>query len=389
MTKFFGGFTIFAKKTDMKKHLQPTRLVFEILFWAAALYFFLNNAFLRPMQSQAVECAILGMIALVVYAEKYLLTPYILLRNKPLWYVLTLVAAAAAASAVEYFIVKPDIVSLYADSLPVDILNDYLSGVCTNIFLRDSAFICFFVLLHTGYILMNTLKEEREMLSEKENKIVIMLNHNKLTTIDTDKIRYAQCDGNITTIYLKNGQSYKQYVSLSTIEDCLSEDKCLRINRNTLVMLDSIDCYTVNGVFLQGMENPLPYYQKESEKVLSRLLIWNHRKFSKQSDSEIMRKNHDLAGLEEVSDDEIRQIGGIGAEFLEENSDKSSDCEQLEKVIQYIRLHSGCKISDISTGTGFKFRTVERLVHDLKTDGHICYKGSKRYGGYEAVEGGL
>ena len=378
--------TIFAKKTDMNKHLQLTGLVFEILFWVVTLYFFLNNSFLRPMQSCAVECAIVGMIALVTYTEKYLLTPYILLKNKPLLYVLTLLVSVAAATAVEYSIVKPGIVSHSAASLPKDILNDYLSGVLTNIFLRDSAFVCFFVLLHTRSILINTLKGERKMLSEKENKIVIMLSHNRLTTIDTDKIRYAQCDGNTTTIYLKNGQSYKQYISLTAVEDCLSEDKCLRINRNTLVLLNSIDCYTVNGVFLQGMESPLPYYQKESEKVLSRLLIWNHRKFSKQSDSEIMRKNHDLAGLEEVSDDEIRQIGGIGAEFLEENSDKSSDCEQLEKVIQYIRLHPGCKISDISTGTGFKFRTVERLVHDLKTDGHICYKGSKRYGGYKAVE---
>lgn len=235
---------------------------------------------------------------------------------------------------------------------------------------------------------MNTLRGERKMLSEKENKIVIMLNHNRLTTIDTDKIRYAQCDGNATTMYLKNGQSYKQYVSLSTIEDCLSEDKCLRINRNTLVLFDSIDCYTVNGVFLQGMENPLPYYQKESEKVLSRLLIWNHRKFSKQSDPEIVRKNHDLAGLEDVPGDEIRKNGGIGAKFLEEKSDVPAN-KTMQCIMNYIAKHPGCKISDISTGTGLKFRTVERLVHVLKTDERICHKGSKRYGGYEAVEGGM
>lgn len=281
----------------MKKHLQLTGHVFEALFWAVTLYFFLNNSFLRPMQSRIVECAIVGLIALVVYVEKYLLTPYILLKNKTLLYVLTLVASVAAATAAEYSIVRPSIVSLYVKSLPVDIVNDYLSSVLENIFLRDSAFICFFVLLHTSYILLNMLKGERKMLSKKENKIVIMLNHNKLTTVDTDKIRYAQCDGNITTIYLKNGQSYKQYVSLSTVEDCLSEDKCLRINRNTIVLYDSIDCYTVNGVFLLGMENPLPYYQKESEKVLSRLLIWNHKKFSKQSDPEIVRKKTRFGGI--------------------------------------------------------------------------------------------
>lgn len=373
----------------MKKQLLLAGYIFETLFWVFTIYMFLNNAFLRPMQNRTVECAIVGIIALVVYAEKYLFTPYILLKNRPLWYVLTLVAAVAAASAVEFVLVKPSIISLYAAYTSDIVLNDYLSSVLANIFLRNSAFICFFVLLHTSYILMNTLRGERKMLSEKENKIVIMLNHNRLTTIDTDKIRYAQCDGNATTIYLKNGQSYKQYVSLSTIEDCLSEDKCLRFNRNTLVLFDSIDCYTVNGVFLQGMENPLPYYQKESEKVLSRLLIWNHRKFSKQSDPEIVRKNHDLAGLEDIPGDEIRQIGGIGAEFLEEKSDKSPDCEQLEKVVQFIRLNPGCKISDISTGTGLKFRTVERLVHVLKTDERICHKGSKRYGGYEVVEGGM
>lgn len=369
----------------MKKQLLLAGYIFETLFWVFTIYMFLNNAFLRPMQNRTVECAIVGIIALVVYAEKYLFTPYILLKNRPLWYVLTLVAAVAAASAVEFVLVKPSIISLYAAYTSDIVLNDYLSSVLANIFLRNSAFICFFVLLHTSYILMNTLRGERKMLSEKENKIVIMLNHNRLTTIDTDKIRYAQCDGNATTIYLKNGQSYKQYVSLSTIEDCLSEDKCLRINRNTLVLFDSIDCYTVNGVFLQGMENPLPYYQKESEKVLSRLLIWNHRKFSKQSDPEIVRKNHDLAGLEDIPGDEIRQIGGIGDSFLEEKTNLSAN-RIMQCIMDYIAGHPGCKVPEIAAGTNQKTRTVERELSALKAMGIVQYSGSKRYGGYRIME---
>lgn len=370
----------------MKKHLPLAVYVFETLFWAVTLYFFLNNSFLRPMQSRIAECAIVGMIALIVYAEKYLFTPYILLKNKPLLYVLTLMVSVVAATAVEYYIVRPNVVSLYTKSLPVDILNIYLLGVLKNIFLRDSAFICFFVLLHTSYILMGALREERKMLSEKENKIVIMLNHNKLTTIDTDKIRYAQCDGNITTIYLKNGQSYKQYVSLATIEDCLSEDKCLRINRNTIVLYDSIDCYTVNGVFLQGMEKPLPYYQKESEKVLSRLLIWNHKKFSKQSDPEIVRKKQDLAELEEILHDENRPIGGIGGTFLEEKCTDVSANRTMQSILDYIAEHPGCKVPEIAAGTNQKIRTVERELRTLKAMGLVQFSGSKRYGGYRVVE---
>lgn len=369
----------------MNKQLQLIGHIFEILCWAVSLYFFLNNAFLRPMQGPAVECAIVGIIALIVYAEKYLFTPYLLLRNKPFRYVLTLVAAVAAATAVEYVLVKPSIVSLYAAYTSNFILNDYLSSVLANIFLRDAAFVCFFVLLHTSYILRNALKEERKMLLEKENKIVIMLNHNRLTTVDTNKIRYAKCDGNITTIYLKNGQSYKQYVSLSTFEDCLSEDKCLRINRNTIVLYDSIDCYTVNGVFLQGMEDPLPYYQKESEKVLSRLLIWNHKKFSKQSDPEIVRKKQDLAELDEVLHDENRPIGGIGDSFLEEKNTVVSANRTMQCIMDYIAGHPGCKVPEIATGTNLKTRTVERELSSLKAMGKVQHSGSKRYGGYRVV----
>lgn len=369
----------------MKKQLLLVGYIFETLFWVVTIYFFLNNAFLRPMQSPAVECAIVGIIALVVYAEKFLFTPYILLKNKSLLYIFMIMVSVAAATAVEYSIVRPSIVSLCAASVSMDILNDYLSAVLKNIFLRDSAFVCFFVLLHTSYILMNALRGERKMLSEKENKIVIMLSHNRLTTIDTDKIRYAQCDGNTTTIYLKNGQSYKQYVSLSTIEDCLSKDKCLRINRNTLVLFDSIDCYTVNGVFLQGMEKPLPYYQKESEKVLSRLLVWNHKKFSKQSDTEIMRKNHDLAELEEVLRDENRPIGGIGGSFLEEKTNLSAN-RIMQCIMDYIDGHPGCKVPEIAAGTNQKTRTVERELSALKAMGIVQYSGSKRYGGYRVVE---
>lgn len=386
MTKVFGGFTIFAKKIMINK-LRAIEYGIEIVFWILAFFYFLNNSFLRPVQNIGTECVILLMIAVVVYADKYLYTPLFLLRNRYLPYAFCLVFSVMAATVAEFAVVKPDIVAIFAPSLPEKALNDYLTGVFLNLSLRDSAFVCFFFLFHAFFRTTILRLNEHKVISKETDKHVIMLSNKNMALVDVGKIRYAQCGGNKTTLYLKNGQAYKEYVSLSMVEASLPEGKCLRINRDTIVVYENIRSYTSDSVYLQGSEEPLPFYKKHPEKVLAKLLIWDRGKYV-ESDKEKLPKNCDLAGLELEICDENPTIGGIGAEFLEENSDKSSDCEQLKKVIQYIRLHPGCKISDISTGTGLKFRTVERLVHDLKTDGRICYKGSKRYGGYEAVEMG-
>ena len=366
--------------------MKIVRIILETLLWLAAFAYFLKNAFLRPMQPSAIEAFVLSIIAVIVYADKFLFMPFILLRNRQVSYILVSCAAVLGAAFTEFLMVKPSIISSYAEIFSNKLLKDYLHAVFLNICLRDCAFYVFFLILHFNGWVVGVLSEERKTLSNVDRKYVIMLRHNRLMTLDVDKIIYVHCEGNRSFIHMNNGQSYRQYASLSMIENTLSKDKCLRINRKTLVLYDSIDFYTSEAVHMHGIEEPLPFFLNQPEKVLARLLLWNKNKY-RQFSTEKSPKKHDLAGLGEILVDESRPIGGIGPEFLEENPDEISNHEQLGKVAQYIRLHPGCKISDISTGTGLKSRTVERLVHDLKTDGRICHRGSKRYGGYEAVEG--
>ena len=60
--------------------------------------------------------------------------------------------------------------------------------------------------------------------------------------------------------------------------------------------------------------------------------------------------------------------------------------EKQDTVLQYICKHPGCKSAEISAKTKLSSRTVERCISELKKQGLIEHTGSKKWGGYKAIE---
>ncbi|HIJ96523.1 MAG TPA: ATP-dependent DNA helicase [Desulfuromonadales bacterium] len=58
----------------------------------------------------------------------------------------------------------------------------------------------------------------------------------------------------------------------------------------------------------------------------------------------------------------------------------------INEVLDYVNMHPGVKGGEISGRFGFSQRTLERLLKELKEGRKIIFKGSKKTGGYYAVE---
>ena len=55
-------------------------------------------------------------------------------------------------------------------------------------------------------------------------------------------------------------------------------------------------------------------------------------------------------------------------------------------MLDYVRMYPGVKGGGISDRFGLSRRTLERFLKELKEDHKIMFKGSKKTGGYYAIE---
>ena len=60
--------------------------------------------------------------------------------------------------------------------------------------------------------------------------------------------------------------------------------------------------------------------------------------------------------------------------------------EKTDTVLQYIKEHAGSQTKEIAENTQFSPTTVERCLAELRKQGLVKYKGSKKTGGYHAVK---
>lgn len=52
------------------------------------------------------------------------------------------------------------------------------------------------------------------------------------------------------------------------------------------------------------------------------------------------------------------------------------------KILEYIRLHHGCRANAIAAAAGTTVRTVERHIRQLREQGMLEFRGAPKTGGY-------
>ncbi|MBR6174062.1 MAG: MarR family transcriptional regulator [Bacteroidales bacterium] len=62
------------------------------------------------------------------------------------------------------------------------------------------------------------------------------------------------------------------------------------------------------------------------------------------------------------------------------------ETQSSQMVLSFISEHPDCKGSDIADHLHVSLSTVNRILAQLKAEGLVEYVGSKKTGGYQAVE---
>jgi len=58
--------------------------------------------------------------------------------------------------------------------------------------------------------------------------------------------------------------------------------------------------------------------------------------------------------------------------------------EGIKSILEFIHNNPGKRVSQISELTNIPAKTIERWIKQLKEQGHIEFRGSKKTGGYYA-----
>jgi hypothetical protein len=212
---------------------------------------------------------------------------------------------------------------------------------------------------------------EKKAIIQKEGIISFFTCNKKQTTLKVSQIAYLYQNKNRTAIHTIDGKVSHTYSSLSAHKDSLG-DKCLRINREVLVIYDNIVSYTHDSLLVIDNNNAhikqFNFFKNKSYTIYSNLK--QKLPHLEQKNNKIVKQNDTFEGISYQNDDKNKTNDGINELILEE-----------------IRKKEGIYVSHLAEIFKKKFSksTLERKLKELREDGLIEFRGAKKNGGYYIV----
>lgn len=345
-----------------KKYFQ---ILSHTLFCIAVILVFGNFCRLRPAAYPSMyKEYISGAIVLAAfYANLLLCFPLLFTKNRPLAYCLSSLFLTLLAASSEFALVYPQIHNLLSMQFETREVREYLSNSFFFIFSRDCGFAALAFML--GYIKhLSQLNLSKDMLLMKHHKqIDIAINNNALKTINAEDICLCKQNGNYSVIYMKDGTHYDNYGALARLYELMDKERVIQVSRNCLVALDAIIEYNERLIKVNIGNNVPPeqivFPRDRAEELYVKILSFKNEQAIQQAQ----------ASANTQAESSPRKLSGY---------EKS--------IYQYIRKHPSCTSADLQKLTGLSPNSVYRYISVLKQRGLITHTGSKRTGGYYAVE---
>jgi hypothetical protein len=354
----------------MKKFIT-VQLIVHILFCTTLLYGFCYFSVIRPgtyahPYKEFISAIIL---LLIIYVNYLVFVPKIIYRNLYTLYIIVSLCLVILSGLIEMLIVKNDISSCVRNSFSESGYKHYIYTITWMIMLRNGGFYFFFTVL-------GLYKNNKKIALIKDKTIcndqgvVSFLRCNGLyIVLKISKILYFQQNRNRTTIYINDGNNYSVYSSLSDIEDYLG-NKCLRINRKTLVIYDNIASFSYNHIMIKDTKNTKMNSFNFFKSKCSNIYIDLQQKLPhlEQKNTTNPQKNDDFGRINTTSHDEKTTHGRTNDLILEE-----------------IRKNSNIHASKLMEILKIPERTLRRRLKELCEQGMIEFRGSNKTGGYHIV----
>lgn len=354
------------------KHLHTVvAILLNALFCAALLWFFTQNAYLRPYAGSATKEILAGLLLLgTIYTNYYVLYP--MLYNKyRVSYWISVAGASLVTAAVELSICKTFIIEMNAYFIDEVGPFAFFSKLLLFVFGRNLTFnFVPFVIRN-----MQNLKEEVEtkvqVIYQQNRLLDVCDKKNNCQHIPIDNILYFRKEGNYMFVYTVEGATFTRYGSIKHLGQLLGEDEFVRISKSIIVPYQYIESYDEKQVFMKKMPG--------SEEALS-------FHFGSQI------RDHALKLLAEHV--QILPKEEIAAEKPEEETEPMQEKKplslppqhKLDAVYAYVQSHPNSRSNEITSKIKFSQSTIERCLVELRKQNLIEYVGSKKTGGYRVVE---
>ncbi|MCL2246086.1 MAG: LytTR family transcriptional regulator DNA-binding domain-containing protein [Lentimicrobiaceae bacterium] len=244
----------------------------------------------------------------------------------------------------------------------------YLHSLFFLISLRDGGFYIFFTLLalyRNNQIIASN--KERSLIDEQET-IAFLQSNGTPVSFNINKLVYFEQRQNKTTIFTTLGTSCITYSSLADHENSFG-DKCIRINRNTLVFFDKILGFDQESLTVRDSKNggtTMLYFFKNNPLAVYTIL--------QKRITELEKKNAEK--MQKTQNDNV-------------NNDEKHKCDDVKiGILEEIRKNPG--INAIKLFKNFETKTslptLRRRLQELTESDLIEFKGAAKTGGYYIVQ---
>lgn len=353
----------------MKRSHTAVFILLNVLFCAALFWFFSQNSYLRPYAGSAIKeiLAALPLLA-IIYTNFFILYPKLYRKSKILYWI-TVMAFSFLAACLDLAIAYPNIAQYNGFLIENAGATHFVFKHVLFISGRNLAFNFIPFMFQVSRQLREALSAEVAIVYRDVKMLDVVDSDHNLLLIPKSDIYYCIQNGNFTRIYLtKNNFLYTRYGPMKHLEQLFGKEDFVRISPTVLVPYQYIRSCQGDEVFMKKMpcaDTPISF------KIETR---------DKNQISEIITLKLQL---------NRNQRGGAshGPSQRKQNPIKPSP-EKTEKVLQQIRKQPGCRANGIAAHTQYSLSTVERCLSELRKQGLVEFRGSKKKGGYFAVERG-
>ena len=323
-------------------------IIAHVLFWIGVCICFCIFSFLRPLALHYwKEIVSVFFIVGMVYLNYFVLISKLLLKRKRVFFWSCVIILLIGTVAAEMLLVDADMhermVWLQRD------FTLYYSNAIFLLFLRDASFFLLFLMLKLYRVKAIVLEKVEKVVSSETYKLIIISPNEKPQLIDFNNIAYFLFEDGEIVVILKSGERKQRSGSLSDIEKMIPSELWVRVNRQTLVMRDSIVRYTPTAICvdINGNEVSIPYYFTKQDEMISLLKAWNPELYSSDDSKEEKPVDTD----QPLSDD-------------------------LKRLLDYLNDHPNASVQQVAKDLYLSTRTAQRRMTALRQLGLL--KSSKR-----------
>jgi hypothetical protein len=310
-------------------------------------------------------------LLLILYVNYLILLPKLFYRNFYVHYLCLSLLFIFLSGFAELWLVESDIGLCLRNSIPANLYKIYIHKVLLLITMRNGGFYLFFTMLGMYKNIKKNALKDKQAICKKEEVITFLGVNEQNIVINLKKIIFFQQIKNNTKIYTTYGKSHTIYASLKDIEEYL-ENKCLKINRNTVVPYDSIISFSVDSLLVKDYKRnghlTLTFFKNNPLFIYS--ILQNTIPHKEQKNNDFSHKKDKFDESFPSKHDENKKIGRQKELILEEI--KKNECISVNKLGEILQ-------------DKFSVRTLERRLKELKEAGIIEYRGSDKTGGYYIV----